>query len=85
MITEEIKSIKGDKKELRKFSLVIGIVLILLGGLSCWRSTVHYPWLFVIAVAMLLVGFVRPMLLKPIHKLRSHQRLTLCCERHGLS
>jgi hypothetical protein len=68
MITEEIKNIRGDKKELRKFSLVIGIVLILLGGLSCWRSTGHYPWLFAVAITILLVGFFRPMLLKPIHK-----------------
>ena len=68
MITEEIKNIKSDKKELRKLSLVIGIFLGLLGGLSWWRSTGHYPWLFVVAMAFLLIGFVRPMLLKPIHK-----------------
>ena len=68
MITEEIKNIKSDKKELRKFSLVIGIFLGLLGGLSWWRSTDHYPWLFVVAMAFLLVGLGRPMLLKPIHK-----------------
>lgn len=68
MITEEIKNIKSDKKELRKFSLVIGIFLGLLGGLSWWRSTGHYSWLFVITMAFLFVGFGRPMLLKPIHK-----------------
>lgn len=68
MIIEEIKNIKGDKKELRKFSLVIGIFLIVLGGLSCWRSTGHYPWLFIVAITILLVGFAMPMLLKPIHK-----------------
>ena len=68
MINEEIKNIKCDKKELQKFSLVIGIFLIVLGGLLCWRSTGHYPWLIIVAVTILLVGFVRPMLLKPIHK-----------------
>jgi hypothetical protein len=68
VIIEEIKNIKGDKKELRKFSLVIGIFLIVLGGLSCWRSTGHYPWLFIVAITILLVGFAMPMLLKPIHK-----------------
>lgn len=68
MITEEIKNIKSGKKELRNFSLVIGIFLGLLGGLSWWRSTGYYPWLFAVAITFLLVGFGRPMLLKPIHK-----------------
>jgi hypothetical protein len=68
VITEEIKNIKSDKKELRKFSLVIGIFLGLLGGLSWWRSTGLYPWLFIVAMVFLLAGFGKPMLLKPIHK-----------------
>jgi hypothetical protein len=68
MIADEIKDIKSDKKELRKFSLVIGIFLGLLGGLSWWRSTGLYPCLFAVVAAFLIVGFGRPMLLKPIHK-----------------
>lgn len=68
VITEEIKNIKSGKKELWKFSLVIGIFLGLLGGLSLWRSSGHYRWLLGVATAFLLVGFIRPMLLKPIYK-----------------
>ena len=68
MIIEEIKNIKSDKKELQKFSLVIGVFLALLGGLSLWRSTGLYPWLFAVASSIMLVGLCRPMLLKPIQK-----------------
>ena len=37
MITEEIKNIKTDKKELKKFGLTLGIAILFWIGLFTWH------------------------------------------------
>ncbi|MCX5895526.1 MAG: SxtJ family membrane protein [Proteobacteria bacterium] len=68
MIIEEIKHIKSDKKELRKFGITMGIVLGLLGGVLLWRGKPASLYLFTIAAVFLFFGFALPRLLKPVHK-----------------
>lgn len=68
MILDDIKSIGSGKKELRKFGITVGIVLGLLGGLLLWRDRDFYYYFFIIAGALIVLGFISPILLKPVYK-----------------
>ncbi len=68
MIIEEIKNIKSGKRELRKFGIVVGIVLGLLGVLFLWRGKDTYSYFLILSAAFLILGLAVPILLKPIHK-----------------
>jgi hypothetical protein len=68
MIHEEIKNIKSGRNELRKFGLTMGIVLVLLGGLTWWRGKDYYYYFLGVAAAFILIGAAIPFLLKHIHK-----------------
>ena len=68
MIFKEIKDIKSGKKELRQFGITVGIVLGLLGGLFLWREKEGYFYFFILSAALLCLGIVVPILLKPIYK-----------------
>ena len=66
---EEIKNIKSGKKELRQFTIVVGIVLGLLGGLFFLRERNYYHYFFILSFVFLFLGLVAPILLKPIQKI----------------
>lgn len=68
MITEDIKSTKNGKSELRKFGITVGIVFGLLGGLFFWRGRDYDSYFLILSAALLLLGLAVPILLKPIHK-----------------
>ena len=69
MLINEIKSIpaKSTKPELRKFGITIGIFLGLLAGYLFWKqydSAVNFA---IAGGAMLTIGLILPILLKPIY------------------
>ena len=69
MLIEEIKEIKSDKKELRKFGYTVGILLLISGSILLYlhKSTSNY---FIGSGSLLcLTGLVNPSLLKPIQKI----------------
>ncbi len=68
MLFEEIKNIKANRKELRKFGLTVGIALALLGGLLFWRQKDYALFFLIIAEFFLILSLIAPHLLKPIHK-----------------
>ncbi len=65
---EEIRNIRSEKSDLRKFGLTVGIVLGLLGGLLFWRGKEHYSYFLVISAALILSGLIVPAVLKPFQK-----------------
>ena len=65
MITEDIKS---DRKELRRFAIIMAIAFGLIGGLLLWREKGHYYWFLILSGTFLLFGLVMPGLLKPVYK-----------------
>jgi hypothetical protein len=69
MILEEIKEIKSDKKDLRKFGYTIGIALIVIGTVSLYFGKPLKPYLIGLGFFICLVGLVYPTLLKPFHKI----------------
>jgi len=68
MLIDDIKKIKSEKSDLRKFGLTVGIVLGLLGGLLWWRGKDFYSYFLVIAAVLVFAGLIIPSVLKPIQK-----------------
>ena len=64
---EEIKNIKSDKSEFRKFGITIGVFLIVLAGFLFWRGKESFEIFLVSGIALLVLGLVIPVLLKPIY------------------
>jgi hypothetical protein len=64
---EEIKNIKSEKREFRKFGITIGVFLMVLAGFLFWRGKDSFEILLVIGSALLVLGFVIPIVLKPIY------------------
>lgn len=69
MILQEIKNIKSRKKELREFGVVVGVVFGLIGGLFWWRGKDHYSIFLTVSIALVILGLIAPVLLKPLHKI----------------
>jgi len=68
MILEEIKNIKSDKKELRKFGITVGLVLVIIAALLFYYTKPSYPYFGVIGFLLILFGLIYPVVLKPLHK-----------------
>jgi len=64
---EEIKNIKRNKEEIRKFGYLIGGVLIAISIFMLWKDVSFYKLIFVIGVSFILLGYFIPKILKPIY------------------
>ena len=69
MILEEIKEIKSDKKELRKFGYTIGIAFLAIGAALLYWGKSSGPYFIGLGAVNCLLGFLYPSLLKPFHKI----------------
>ncbi len=67
MIREDLKQLKTGPRDLRKFGLLVGGVLTILGLLYCWRGKPVYPYLLAPGLALMLLGAVLPRTLKYIY------------------
>ena len=67
-IIAEIKNIKSDKKELRKFCISIGIVLLLFGSIALWRGKTFFPLLYICSGIAFGSAAFFPLLLLPLQK-----------------
>ena len=64
---EEIKNIKTNKEEIRKFGFLIGGVLIAISIFMLWKALTYYQLVFVIGISFILLGLITPIILKPIY------------------
>jgi hypothetical protein len=64
---EEIKNIKTNKEEIRKFGFLIGGVLIALSIFMLWKTLNQYQLVFIIGISFVLLGLFIPRILKPIY------------------
>ena len=64
---EEIKHIKTGKKELRSFGVTIGIILLLIAGFLFYKEKESFQLFIYIASSFIGIGFIIPILLKPIY------------------
>ena len=64
---EEIKNIKSEKSNLRKFSIIVGTVLLIIAGLLFWKEKESFQLFLVIGTVLFLAGIAIPFTLKPIY------------------
>ena len=67
MMIDEIKNIKSEPGEFRKFGITVGIILILLSGIFLWKEIYSYQILLSVGVVLCVLGFTVPVVLKPIY------------------
>ena len=64
---EEIKNIKSEKSDLRKFGITIGIILIIIAGYLFWKDKESFQIFITVGVVLNVLGIVIPVVLKPIY------------------
>ena len=79
MIREEIKNIRSNKSELRKFGIAMGIVFGLLGGLPLWRAKDSYPYFLFLSLLIHGSRFIHSSDVKTCL-----QSVDVICHHHGL-
>lgn len=67
MITQLISEINTAKKEIRKFGLTLGPIIIIIGAILLWKNNIYYPIFMIIGCVLLACGMVIPVILKPIY------------------
>ncbi len=68
MLIEEIKHIKDSKKDLRKFGLTVGIVLLVISVIIFLFDKSSYIYFGIIGGILVLAGAFFPSVLKPVNK-----------------
>ena len=66
-INEKCKN--DQQRELRKFGISFFIVLCFWGGILFWRQKDYYYYFFIAAILFLFAVIIKPLLIKPIHKI----------------
>ena len=64
---EEIKNIKANKKEIRKFGFLIGGALVVIAIFLLWKGSSYYHLVFIIGAIFIILGFFIPIVLKPVY------------------
>jgi len=67
-LIEEIKNIKSDKSEWKKFGLTMGVILTLFGLFLFWKRNDYFAYVFLLAALFFISGVFLPSLLKPVFK-----------------
>jgi hypothetical protein len=67
-IIEEIKNIKGDKSDWKKFGITMGIILTIIGFFMLWKKNTYCEYFFFLAAAFFISGLILPYVLKPVYK-----------------
>ena len=67
-ISEEIKNIKGDKSDWKKFGITMGIILAIIGFFLLWEKNNYFEYSFLLAATFLITGLFLPYVLKPVYK-----------------
>jgi hypothetical protein len=68
MIKDEIKNIKQSPKDLRKFGLTVGTVLLLIAFFLIWKHGPSQFYFLYIGAFLVLAGFLFPSILRPLNK-----------------
>ena len=64
---EEIKNIKSEKSDLRKFGITVGIILIIIAGFLYWKEKESFQIFLTIGTILCLLGVAVPVVLKSIY------------------
>jgi len=64
---EEIKNIKSEKSDFRKFGITIGVILLIIAGFLFWKEKESFQILLTFGVIFFFLGIAIPFILKPIY------------------
>ena len=64
---EEIKAIKGEKSDLRKFGVTIGLSLMIVAGFLFWRGKESFETLLIAGLVLCVLSLTIPIVLKPVY------------------
>ena len=64
---EEIKNIKCEKNDLRKFGITLGMILIIISGFLFWKEKESFQIFLTVGAVLCIIGVVIPVILKPIY------------------
>jgi hypothetical protein len=64
---EEIKNISSTKNDIHKFSNLVGGILIAIGLFLLWKSAASYLIILCTGAALIIIGKIFPVILKPIY------------------
>ena len=64
---EEIKNIKSEKSDLRKFGITIGVILLIIAGFLFWKEKESFQTLLTFGITSCILGIGIPFILKPIY------------------
>ncbi|MDD5525164.1 MAG: SxtJ family membrane protein [Smithella sp.] len=67
-IIEEIKNIKGNKSDWKKFGITMGIILSIIGFYLLWKKNNNYNYILFLAAAFFITGLILPSILRPVYK-----------------
>lgn len=68
MVLEEIKAIRSERRDLRKFGITMCIALAVLAALLFWRGKGIYVYAGLLSPVFLILGLAAPVVLWPVHK-----------------
>ena len=64
---EEIKNIKTEKNDLKKFGITIGIILLVIAGFLFYKEKGSFQILLTFGITFCILGIAIPFILKPIY------------------
>ena len=64
---EEIKNIKSEKSDIRKFGITICIILMIIAGFLFWKEKESYQIFLTVGTILFVLGILVPAVLKPIY------------------
>ena len=64
---EEIRNIKSETSDLRKFGITIGMISMIIAGFLFWKERESYQLFISVGVVLSALGVAIPVILKPIY------------------
>ena len=64
---EEIKNIKSEKGDIRKFGITVGTVLLIIAGLFFWKEKESFQLFLTIGLVLFVAGIAISIILKPFY------------------
>ena len=64
---KELKNIKSEKSDLRKFGITVGVILLIIAGFLFWKEKVSFQLVLAIGIILFAFGITIPVLLKPVY------------------
>ena len=64
---EEMKNIKSEKRDLRNFGIIVGLILLVISGFLFWQENESLQIFLAIGITLFLIAIAIPAVLKPVY------------------